>query len=198
MAILTKRISRRAAVLFGALALAVAMPAPAAWADPPPWAPAHGYRKKGKGPKHAEAASAYVVPFGIDLGKCNKQEVGMVLGGAAGGVLGSTIGKGDGKTVAVIGGTLIGILVGGAIGRSMDQADHQCTGQILEHAQDNQRIIWNGPNGAEYSMRPGRTWQSQAGVFCRDYQATATIAGKAQQIFGKACRNPDGSWQIRS
>lgn len=181
-----------AALLAGALTLAIAAPTPV-YADPPPWAPAHGYRKKVKGPKHQ---AVYAVPFGIDLGKCNREQIGMVVGGAAGGVLGSTIGKGDGKTVAVIGGTIIGILVGGAIGRSMDQADHQCTGQILEHAEDNQRIIWTGPNGAEYSMRPGRTWQAQTGLYCRDYEATATIAGKLQKIFGKACRNPDGSWNL--
>jgi surface antigen len=186
--------SKSAIALACVLATAVAVPLPVA-ADPPPWAPAHGYRKKGKGHQHAE--KAYVVPFGIDLGQCNKQEVGMVLGGAAGGVLGSTIGKGDGKTAAVIGGTIIGILVGGAIGRSMDQADHNCTGQILEHAQDNQRIVWQ-KDGAEYSMRPGRTWTSGSGVYCRDYQATATIGGKPQQVFGKACRNPDGSWQLSS
>jgi len=189
-----KPVSKPAIALACILTMAVAAPLPVQ-ADPPPWAPAHGYRKKGKGNSHVE--KAYVVPFGIDLGKCNRQEVGMVLGGAAGGAIGSTIGKGDGKTAAVIGGTIIGILVGGAIGRSMDQADHQCTGQIMEYAQDNQRIIWQ-KDGAEYTMRPGRTWTSGSGLFCRDYQATATIGGKPQQIFGKACRNPDGSWQLGS
>ena len=31
---------------------------------------------------------------------------------------------------------------------------------------------------------------------CRDYTATATIAGEQQQIVGRACRQPDGSWRI--
>lgn len=180
-----------------ALALAASLVAPVpVQADPPPWAPAHGYRKKNKH-KHGNEV-AYAVPFGIDLGQCNRELVGAAVGGAAGGALGSTIGRGDGKVAAVIGGTLIGILVGGAIGRSMDQTDHRCTGQILEHAQDNQRIVWQGPNGSEYAMRPGRTWRADGGVYCRDYQATATIGGRPQQVYGKACRNPDGSWQLAS
>jgi len=177
------------------IALSVAVPAPVL-ADPPPWAPAHGYRKKNKH-KHHDAV-AYAPPFGIDLGRCNREVVGAVIGGAAGGVLGSTIGKGDGQVAGVIGGTIIGILVGGAIGRSMDQADHGCTGQILEHAHDNQRIVWQSPAGAEYTMRPGRTWKAADGVFCRDYQASSTINGRAQQVYGKACRKPDGSWQLAS
>lgn len=165
-------------------------------ADPPPWAPAHGYRNKHK-QKHHDTV-AYAPPFGIDMGRCNREIVGAAVGGAAGGAIGSTIGKGDGKVAAVIGGTIVGILVGGAIGRSMDQADHSCTGQILEHAQDNQRIVWQTPAGTEYVMRPGRTWKASNGVYCRDYQTSATISGRAQQIYGKACRNPDGSWQIAS
>jgi hypothetical protein len=31
---------------------------------------------------------------------------------------------------------------------------------------------------------------------CRDYTALATIAGEQQQIVGRACRQPDGSWRI--
>jgi surface antigen len=182
-----------AAALATAIAMSVALPVPVQ-ADPPPWAPAHGYRNKHK-QKHREAV-AYTPPFGIDLGRCNREVVGAVIGGAAGGAIGSTIGKGDGQVAAVIGGTIVGILVGGAIGRSMDQADHSCTGQILEHAQDNQRIVWQAPSGAEYAMRPGRTWKSADGGYCRDYQATAAINGRQQQIYGKACRNSDGSWRL--
>jgi len=186
--------SRTLLVLTSLLALAVAAPLPAQ-ADPPPWAPAHGYRKKQKN-KHQEAV-AYVPPFGIDLGRCNRETLGAVLGGAAGGAVGSTIGKGDGKVAAVIGGTIVGILVGGAIGRHMDQVDQNCAGQILEHAEDNQRIVWQNQAG-EFALRPGRTWRAADGVFCRDYQTSAVIGGRTQQVFGKACRNADGSWRLAS
>lgn len=31
---------------------------------------------------------------------------------------------------------------------------------------------------------------------CREYTAIATIEGEQQQIVGRACRQPDGSWRI--
>lgn len=31
---------------------------------------------------------------------------------------------------------------------------------------------------------------------CREYTAFATIEGEQQQIVGRACRQPDGSWRI--
>ena len=35
---------------------------------PPPWAPAHGYRRK-----HGQGPQSYAAPFGIGTGGCNKQ-----------------------------------------------------------------------------------------------------------------------------
>ena len=53
---------------------------------PPPWAPAHGWRRK-----HAQDYEAgYVIPdLGIELGRCNRDVIGAVIGGAAGGAIGS-------------------------------------------------------------------------------------------------------------
>lgn len=31
---------------------------------------------------------------------------------------------------------------------------------------------------------------------CRDFQERVTIEGRAQQVHGRACRQPDGSWRI--
>lgn len=174
------------------LVLAMAFPA-TVLADPPPWAPAHGYRAKGKHKGHA-----YTVPFGIAQGTCYRELVGSVLGGAAGGALGSQVGKGSGKTAAVVGGTILGVIVGGAIGRSMDRIDQACVGQILEHAPDRSRIRWmNHDDGrGEYAVLPQRTYQDRAGRYCREYTATATVDGRTQEVYGTACRQPDGTWQI--
>lgn len=167
-----------------------------AWADPPPWAPAHGYRAKGKG-KKKDREEVYVVPFGISQGTCYRELVGAAVGGVVGGVAGSKIGKGDGRTAATIGGTIIGVIVGGAIGRSMDQIDQNCVGQILEHAPDRQRITWaDHDNGGRYAVEPGRTYQQNDGRYCREYTTTAQVGGRAEQVVGRACRQPDGSWQL--
>lgn len=184
-----------------------------AFADPPPWAPAHGYRHKHKHdhhhhhhhkpkPKHKHGGPDYVVapvPFGIDMGRCNRELLGSVLGGAAGGIAGSQVGKGDGKIVAVIGGTIIGYLIGGAIGRTMDEVDQNCIGQIMEHAEDGQNIIWtNSSRNAAYEVTPATTYKERSGEYCREYTVKAEIGGREQRTYGIACRQPDGSWKIKN
>jgi surface antigen len=168
-------------------------------AEPPPWAPAHGYRAKHKGKHKKQYAEVYVAPFDLDLGRCNRDLLGAVLGGAGGAAMGSTIGKGDGRTAAIVGGAILGILVGGSIGRAMDDVDQHCIGQALEHAQDGRTIVWNNPqNQTQYSVAPTRTVQVADGRYCREYTTTSVIAGKTQQAYGRACRQPDGSWEIQN
>ncbi len=165
------------------------------WAGggPPPWAPAHGYRSKHGG------SAAYAPPFGIGLGQCNREVLGGLLGGAIGGYAGSHIGKGSGRTAAIIGGALAGVLIGGSIGRSMDGLDQHCVGQILEHAPPDQTVAWNNPDtGARYRVTPMRTYQENAGRYCREYQTVSVIGGRQRQTYGTACRQPDGSWQLIS
>lgn len=179
-----------------------------AYADPPPWAPAWGYRdkhkNKGKGKNKNKSRYEHYdvpppVPFGIDRGACNRELLGSVLGAAAGGLAGSQIGKGTGKTIAVAGGAIIGYLLGGSIGRSMDEIDQNCIGQVLEHGQDGQEIIWNNPqNGKVYEVVPTRTYQQNNGEYCREYIAESEVGGKTQTTYGIACRQEDGSWKIKS
>lgn len=191
--------SRFAALIVGAaLALSVMSPE-SGYADPPPWAPAHGYRAKHKH-KHDEDRVVYAVPYGIDQGHCDRglvssEVVGGVIGGAVGGVAGSQIGKGKGNTAATIGGTIIGVLVGASIGRDMDEVDQNCVGRVLEHAPDRRRINWESGRGEEYAVVPLRTFQAE-GMYCREYQTAATVGGKIQHAYGTACRQPDGAWKI--
>jgi surface antigen len=186
------------AVLLG---LALATPvAPPLLADPPPWAPAHGYRAK-KGQTSPPPAD-YSVPVGIASGRCDTSAMdpalaGAVLGGALGGVIGSQIGGGSGKTVATIGGTLLGIMIGSQIGASMTPLDRGCAGQSLQYASDGQMIAWRNPDTAvDYQMIPQRSFEDRHGRQCREYRAKAVVDGRAEAVYGTACRQPDGSWQI--
>ncbi|UCH74761.1 MAG: glycine zipper 2TM domain-containing protein [Rhodospirillales bacterium] len=168
--------------------------APATWSagGPPPWAPAHGHRKKGRG-----AHYAYDAPYGIYQQTCWREDLGRALGAVAGGVAGYQVGKGDGKTAAVVGGTIVGAMIGGQIGRSMDEVDQNCIGQILEHAPPSQSIVWRNPQvGGQYRVTPQQPYQDRAGRYCREYQTMAAIGGQPQQVYGTACRQPDGSWQV--
>ena len=188
-----------------------------AYADPPPWAPAHGFREKhqpghnhqreeddenddddkGKRVRVVPAQPAYVAPYGISQGTCNRQLLGRVLGGAAGAAIGSQIGGGDGKTVAIIGGTILGAIVGGNVGQSMDRVDQGCVGQILEHAPDGRPIAWTDTNnGGRYQVTPDKPYQTNQGQYCRKYLTNAVIGGYDRQVYSTACRQPNGVWQM--
>lgn len=178
-----------------------------AYADPPPWAPAHGYDKNGKGKgkhkgknkdKHrVKQQDTYVAPFDLNIGTCNRALLGSVLGGAVGGAAGTQVGKGSGKTAAIIGGTIVGYMIGGAIGRYMDQIDQNCIGQSLEHSPDGRSIEWENPNDSgRYAVTPTKTFQRSSGGYCREYTTTSIIGGKSQSVYGTACRQPDGAWKL--
>ncbi len=187
----------KSALVIALVAICVAVWSAPVSADPPPWAPAWGYRAKGK--HKNKFKKGYVAPFDIGLGRCNRDLLGGLMGAAAGGFLGSKVGDGKGQLAAVAGGTLLGFLVGGGIGRSMGEADRGCVGQALEHAPDGQSIRWNNPqNGATYQVVPSQTIQASDGRYCREYTATAVINGRTQNTYGKACRQPDGSWRLMS
>lgn len=182
-----------------------------AYADPPPWAPAYGHRHKHKDhhdedededsdhdedENHHEHREKYVVPYDIDRGTCNRELLGQVLGGAAGAAVGSTIGKGTGKTAAIVGGAIIGVLIGGKIGRQMDEIDHNCMGQILEHAEDGRRIAWSdSTNGVQYQVVPTRTFKDSDGHYCRKFSTDIFYGDQKQRVYGTACRQPDGAWR---
>ena len=161
---------------------------------PPPWAPAHGYRRK-----HGAHSAGYRSPFDIGLGRCNRSLLGTVIGGVGGGLIGSQVGSGSGRTVAIVGGTILGAIVGGSIGNTMDNLDHNCVGQALEHAPDGQQVIWNSPtDNAEYRVTPTDSYQRADGRYCREYRTNATIGGRTQEVYGTSCRQPDGSWELVS
>lgn len=192
------RITR--SLLAALLSLAVIGPAAA---TPPPWAPAHGWRDKHHDRhEHREYRPAlpwhardHANPYILD-GRCDRDRIGALVGGVVGGIAGNRIGKGDGRTAATIAGTVIGILVGRSIGHTMNEGDQLCTGQVLEHAPDRTPVHWRNPdNGADYQVTPTNTFREPDGRYCREYTTRAMIGGRAEQVYGRACRQPDGSWE---
>jgi Glycine zipper 2TM domain len=79
-----------------------------AYADPPPWAPAHGYRAKGKDKgkrtKYYVGYSGreYDGDYDIIRGRCDREKVGAVIGGVIGGVIGNEVANRDNRVVATI------------------------------------------------------------------------------------------------
>lgn len=179
--------------LSGAAAIGLlASGAASAIAAPPPWAPAHGWRAK---QHHAYQNWAYEPALNLDLGRCNRDVIGALLGGAGGAAIGSQVGR-NGDPVNILLGAAAGALVGGAVGNWMDRTDQACVAQVLEQVPDGRMVSWDGgPEEPYYAVTPRRSYDT-GGQTCREYVAVAEIDGRDEQVYGTACREADGSWRI--
>ncbi|MBJ7438914.1 MAG: glycine zipper 2TM domain-containing protein [Sphingopyxis sp.] len=112
---------------------AFALPAPAALADPPPWAPAHGKRAKERALYDRDGR--YFEPRRIssqdriwrgDDGRyhCRRDNgtAGLIIGAAVGALVGRELDGGRDRTV----GTIIGAAGGGLLGRAIDSGELKC------------------------------------------------------------------------
>ncbi|MDP1626854.1 RT0821/Lpp0805 family surface protein [Parvibaculum sp.] len=140
--------------------------------------------------------------YGGGGGGISKQSVGTVGGAVAGGLAGSQIGGGSGRLWATGAGVLLGALIGSEIGKSLDRADQAYMGQTtynaLETGKSGQPVQWRNPDSGHYGTVTPQPAYQQAGLQCREYSQTVYIDGKSQQAYGTACRQPDGSWQIKN
>lgn len=146
--------------------------------------------------------SIVILGTSISLAGCSSmsnQDVGTLSGGVIGGLVGSQFGKGGGQILAIGAGALAGALIGGAIGKNMDETDRLKMSQALERNQVGQPAYWTNPKTeTRYTVTPTHNVTVQGNPYCREYRTTAIIAGKEQQMYGKACRQPDGTWKMAS
>jgi surface antigen len=130
-----------------------------------------------------------------------KENIGMATGAAGGAWAGSNVGKGKGQIAAIAAGTLLGGYLGKSIGASLDRADmnqyHQTTQSAMETSRTGSTSTWQNPDsGNSGTITPTRTYKNESGQNCREYTQTINVGGKSEKAFGKACRQPDGSWKI--
>ena len=176
-----------------------------AYADPPPWAPANGYRNKDKGKGKYNRERYYVGYSGreydrdydiVRSGRCNREKVGAVIGGVVGGVIGNEVGSRDNRVIATILGAAAGALIGAKIGRDMDDRDRACWGQALELGTTGRRVVWtNEANGVRYDITPGDGSRS-GGRVCRDYNLVEYRGRDSVRSSGTACQVRAGEWQL--
>jgi len=145
----------------------------------------------------------------VGLGACDtmqnagmKEQIGSVVGAVGGGLLGSQVGGGSGRLIATAAGTLIGTMVGNEIGKSLDKADIAYARKAEEKAYAaplNQEIAWNNPESGNYgTVTPIRDGQAASGDYCREYEQTIYIGGRAETGVGVACQRDDGKWEVIS
>jgi len=184
-----------AAAALGAVALAMVLPANV-YGDPPPWAPAHGWRKKNDPYYTGYSGKRWEKDYGVVEGSCNREAVGAAVGGVVGGTVGSHIGKGGNREVAIVIGTIAGAVIGAQIGRDLDNADRACMGHALELAGDNRRVRWANPDtGTTYLLTPVRGF-ARNGYTCREFKLQTTRKGRSENGTGQACQTGDGTWQV--
>ena len=119
--------------LLAIAAAALTLPAAPAFADPPPWAPAHG--KRAKDAQRYDARGRYYEPVVItrddrvwrgDDGRyyCRRDNgtTGLIIGGAAGALLGRHLDGGRERTL----GTILGAAGGALLGRELDRGGLRC------------------------------------------------------------------------
>jgi surface antigen len=125
--------------------------------------------------------------------------IGGLGGAAAGGLLGAALGGGS---TGIAAGVLLGGLLGAGAGHMLDQRSQQIQAQTvsrsLETAPSGQASTWTNPdNGNRGTVTPTRTFQNEAGVYCREFQQSIVVGGQTQQAYGTACRQPDGTWKMQ-
>lgn len=140
------------------------------------------------------------VAIGIVLSGCGTthEQQGEIIGGVIGGVVGSQVGDGTGQVVAIIVGTMAGSMIGRHIGETMDQSDRMYTAQTLNNNRTGETRQWINPdNGNSYAVTPTRTFEASSGP-CRDFRLKTVAAGRsAQDVYGTACLQGDGSWLLQ-
>lgn len=152
--------------------------------------------------------SIAIALMGLMLSSCasnrgEKETAGTILGGIGGAVIGSQFGGGTGQLVGVAAGTLLGAFIGSEIGASLDKADRMYAEKSANHAFEymptGQTAVWQNPDSHNSgTFTPVKTYQSNAGQYCREYQQTITVGGRTERAYGTACRQTDGSWKITS
>jgi surface antigen len=184
----------RTAAVLSALGMALAIPSPPVVADPPPWAPAHGWRKKNDPYYTGYTGKKWERDYGIIGGRCNTAAVGAVLGGTVGGAIGSQVGRGGDRAIATVIGAAIGTLVGMKIGRDIDEGDRACWGHALELAGERKTVQWSNPRtGVDYRLTPTRNFQ-RGNQPCREFSGRASAGRTSERFTGVACRRGDGEW----
>ena len=151
----------------------------------------------------AIVAAAFLLGACANNGQGQTQTGGSLIGAGLGALAGSQIGSGSGQLAAVAIGALAGAFLGNEVGKSLDRADkaamERSTQRALETAPSGQTVAWRNPDSENSgTITPEPAVRRDSGEFCREYQQTVTVAGKTQEAYGTACRQPDGTWKVRN
>ena len=142
-----------------------------------------------------------IIPvLALSLSACNENSEGFgtLIGGVLGGIIGSEVS--DGSTGGILLGAAVGAAIGNNIGSQLDDNDrnHQqyAFQQAMEYNQTGATSDWYNPDsGNSGSFVPQPAYEAD-NRYCREFTQTVQIANEDQEMYGTACRQPDGTWKI--
>jgi surface antigen len=141
----------------------------------------------------AKACLAVFAASVMATGCATKRDTGAAMGGVVGALAGGAVGDTPGMLI----GGVLGALLGREVGAEFDRRDREQAAYILEHHGTQQTGQWVNPDtGYEYEMTPVETYYRAPDEPCREFQMLVDMRGQPERVFGTACRQPDGSWQI--
>ena len=122
---------------------------------------------------------------------------GMIIGGA---LANDMAGDSKNKSLATVLGAFVGGVIGQNIGAQLDERDRLLAGEAyntaLEYNPTDKAAEWRNPDSGNYGrVIPVATYR-QKGRYCREFTQEIFIGGEKQTGYGRACRQPDGSWEI--
>ena len=122
---------------------------------------------------------------------------GMIIGGA---LANDMAGDSRNKSLATVLGAFVGGVIGQNIGAQLDERDRLLAGEAyntaLEYNPTDKAAEWRNPDTGNYGRVIPVTTYRQNGRYCREFTQEIFIGGQKQTGYGRACRQPDGSWEI--
>jgi surface antigen len=163
-------------------------------AKPPDHAPAHGWRAK---QYVGYTGAVWNHDYSVTSGRCNREEIGAVLGGVAGGVVGREVADRDDRVVGTIVGAALGALIGAKVGRELDERDRACIGDALEVGVDGRSVTWsNAVTGVRYELVPKVGKKKKKNAACREFTFVAHVSGQRIVSSRTACQASPGVWRL--
>jgi surface antigen len=136
--------------------------------------------------------------------------IGTILGAGAGAVGGSQFGKGKGQLIGVAVGTLGGAFLGRELGASVDRSRQMDTGWnrgpnyqpapsypvAAPYPQASAQPVYYPPQQPVYVQQAPVAVQQNSANYCREVQYQGTVNNQPANLYGTACRQPDGTWRL--
>lgn len=136
----------------------------------------------------------------VGLNGCNmsKQDIGIATGAAVGAIAAPLI-FGNTAWYTIAGGAAAGGFIGSYVGKNMNTQQRQQVAYTLDKAPDKQpyQFMSNPQNNPDLTVTPLRSYKI-SNQQCRDFELMTKEGAKTVYDKGAACKQADGSWQVRA